>query len=36
MYPENAKSYANIKKSEIIVKGVPSNCYTLEYRKEIK
>lgn len=35
IYPDNAKSYAYIKKSEIVVKGPPFNCYTMDYRAEL-
>jgi len=35
MYPKSAKSYANIKGDSVEIKGVPFNCYTIEYRTEI-
>ena len=40
IYPDNAKSYAYTKtdsmgKTEIVVKGTPFNCYSLEYRAEL-
>ena len=36
IYPENAKSYAYLDDGEIKIKGVPFNCYTIEYRDEVK
>lgn len=40
IYPDNAKSYAYTKtdsrgKTEVIVKGLPFNCYSLEYRADL-
>ena len=37
MYPANKKSYMNIdRKGKFTIKGVPFNCYTLEYRSELE
>lgn len=35
MYPQNKKSYANIDSADgkLTVKGIPFNCFTMEYRK---